>query len=354
MAATPPPPSPSQVPALPTASPQSTPRKAHPSESPILNGFPPTPTQTSFPLFRRQSTEDSLKSPTALRTRTMSSLGLVGSTSSSGLLAGKGGKEGGAEKLKKVFARGKPSTERVPESVLTEEEKDERLLAEFKGSFLASAMSINPRLTLLLLFCSQDPSSGSLPHLPSSSPRRRRALQVRDDPPLRRGLPRSRRRRGSSLAPQRRSMEGENPRGSETASRLRSEPVVEVTDGGRRLEKHRVVRIPSSTHPVVHRLAEQLYQLPRTTPSPRSEHEPVVVRRRLRQRQPAELPFRRRRVDPSDFSLFGRVRLALPDGSIATQRKGLPLDCGSSRRLALHVGGGPDRRDARPRTVKVS
>lgn len=49
---------------------------------------------------------------------------------------GKGGKEGGgAEKLKKAFAfgAGRPSTEKVPESVLTAEEKLKRMEVEFDG-----------------------------------------------------------------------------------------------------------------------------------------------------------------------------------------------------------------------------
>ncbi|KAL7417536.1 hypothetical protein BDY24DRAFT_93481 [Mrakia frigida] len=132
---------------LPGASPshQSTPQKPHRQtsigSSPLKPDFPPTPTQTNFPLFRRQSTEGSIKSPAGHasggRTRTMSSLtlgglGKGGSTGvgSSSSLGGKAG--GGAEKLKKAFGvTGRPSTEKVPESVLTAEEKEIRLEAEF-------------------------------------------------------------------------------------------------------------------------------------------------------------------------------------------------------------------------------
>lgn len=49
---------------------------------------------------------------------------------------GKGAKEGGgADKLKKAFTfgAGRPSTDKVPESVLTAEEKQSRMEVEFDG-----------------------------------------------------------------------------------------------------------------------------------------------------------------------------------------------------------------------------
>lgn len=74
---------------------------------------------------------------------TLGGLGKGGSTGvgSSSSLGGKAG--GGAEKLKKAFGVvGRPSTEKVPESVLTAEEKEIRLEAEFDGT-LRSFPSFN-------------------------------------------------------------------------------------------------------------------------------------------------------------------------------------------------------------------